>query len=85
MIYRPSLRSPVVEHAIVQLGQVTSAYTAREGFGLGLPLSKKLAERLGGGLSIESRLDHGTTVYVWLPLATVGEEKLAADRCVGFG
>jgi signal transduction histidine kinase len=70
---------------LTPFGQVTSAYTAREGFGLGLPLSKKLAERLGGGLSIESRLGHGTTVYVWLPLSIVTEEKLAAKQYVGFG
>jgi signal transduction histidine kinase len=49
-------------------GQVASAYTTTDGLGLGLPLSKKLAERLGGGMTIESKLEHGTTVYVWLPL-----------------
>ena len=61
-----------------------SAYTAREGFGLGLPLSKKLAERLGGGLSIDSKPGHGTTVYVWLPFVAVGAKADAPQQLVGF-
>jgi signal transduction histidine kinase len=55
---------------LTPFGQVASAYNARDGFGLGLPLSKKLAERLGGGLRIDSKLGQGTTVRVWLPLST---------------
>jgi len=54
---------------LTPFGQVASAYTAREGFGLGLPLSKKFVEHLGGALTIESDLGHGTTVYIWLPLS----------------
>ena len=59
---------------LTPFGQVASAYTAREGFGLGLPLSKKLAERLGGTLTIESQPGHGTTVSVWLPLSVAREQ-----------
>lgn len=69
---------------LTPFGQVAGAYTAREGFGLGLPLSKKLAERLGGNLTIESQLGRGTTVYVWLPLSAVSEEAPAAEQYVGF-
>jgi signal transduction histidine kinase len=69
---------------LTPFGQVSSAYTAREGFGLGLPLSKKLAESLGGGLTIESLLGSGTTVRVWLPIPSGSAEK-AAEEYVGFG
>jgi signal transduction histidine kinase len=48
-------------------GQVTSAYHAHEGFGLGLPLTNKLAQALGGGLTIESVPGQGTTVTIHLP------------------
>jgi len=62
---------------LTPFGQVASAYTAREGFGLGLPLSKKLAERLGGSLSIESRVGYGTTISVQLPASANGPEESA--------
>jgi len=48
-------------------GQVTTAYQAHEGFGLGLPLSRKLAEALGGELTLKSELGVGTVVTVRLP------------------
>jgi signal transduction histidine kinase len=58
-----------LEKIMTPFGQVDSAYHAREGFGLGLPLSKKLTERLGGTLSLESTLGQGTTVTLRLPRA----------------
>lgn len=39
-----------------------------EGIGIGLYLSKKLIELLGGKIEIESEVDKGTTVRVFLPL-----------------
>ena len=48
-------------------GQVTSAYHAHEGFGLGLPLTNKLAQALGGWLTIESVPGQGTAVTIHLP------------------
>ena len=42
-----------------------------EGVGLGLPLSKVLAELHGGRLAIESQLGKGTTVALVLPASRV--------------
>ena len=39
-----------------------------KGTGLGLPLSKSLAELLGGGISLKSEPDRGSTFYVVIPL-----------------
>ena len=39
----------------------------QEGSGLGLAVTNALVEQHGGTMTIESRLDHGTTVFVWLP------------------
>ncbi|MBV9860508.1 MAG: sensor histidine kinase [Alphaproteobacteria bacterium] len=66
-------------NVMTPFGQVESAYQAREGFGLGLPLSKKLAEALGGRLTLKSALGEGTTVTLHLPLVEApAEQALAA-------
>ena len=38
-----------------------------EGTGLGLTISRRLAEMLGGRLDIESRVDHGSTFTLTIP------------------
>jgi signal transduction histidine kinase len=53
---------------LAPFGQVDSSLSRKhEGSGLGLPLSAKLAEWLGGRLEIESEVGVGTTVRVTLP------------------
>jgi len=37
------------------------------GYGLGLPIAKKIIEYHNGRISIESKVNTGTTVLVWLP------------------
>jgi signal transduction histidine kinase len=54
--------------ALQDFGQVDSSLARRfEGSGLGLPLSRRLAELHGGTLEIESAPERGTTVTVRLP------------------
>jgi len=49
-------------------GQAGSIYSrAQSGSGLGLPLSKALVERHEGSLTIDSVLEHGTTVNIRFP------------------
>ncbi len=43
------------------------------GTGLGLAIVKHLVQAHGGELEIESQVDHGTTVHVVLPLATIDD------------
>jgi signal transduction histidine kinase len=40
------------------------------GAGLGLAISKLLAQALGGRITVESELGHGSTFTLWLPLRT---------------
>jgi len=57
-----------LQAALSDFGQVDGSLTRKyDGAGLGLPLSKKLAELHGGELVIESRPGTGTTVSVLFP------------------
>jgi signal transduction histidine kinase len=55
-----------IELALSSFGRVDNGLL-REGTGLGLPLTKKLAEMHGGGLDLVSQVGKGTTVTVWMP------------------
>ena len=53
----------------------------KKGFGLGLAISRRLAEQLGGGLSVESQLGAGSRFTVILPnrAPTVAGSELASE------
>ena len=40
----------------------------KPGAGLGLAISRVLAEALGGHISVESEMGHGSTFTLWLPI-----------------
>ena len=46
-----------------------------EGTGIGLGISKKLVEMMGGTLGVESEIDKGSCFWVELPLAEMVSEK----------
>jgi signal transduction histidine kinase len=65
-----------IPKALERFGQVDSRLERKyEGTGLGLPLSRQLAEMHGGELVLESTVGAGTTVTVTLP-----RERLAARQ-----
>jgi len=54
--------------ALRPFGQIDSSLARQyQGTGLGLPLSKAMAELHGGGLELASTPGQGTTATVWLP------------------
>jgi PAS domain S-box-containing protein len=57
-----------VERLFVPFERVGSEHSAIEGTGLGLPLSKRLAEAMGGTLDLASTPQQGSTFWVELPL-----------------
>ena len=56
-----------IPKVMTPFGQVASAYQSHDGFGLGLPLTKRLTEALGGSFILNSVLGEGTTATVRLP------------------
>jgi NtrC-family two-component system sensor histidine kinase KinB len=59
--------------AAERLGKIFDRFSSFSdgGSGLGLALVRRLVESLGGQISVESRLGHGTTFRFTLPVATV--------------
>jgi two-component system cell cycle sensor histidine kinase PleC len=70
-----------LEIALAPFGQIEGHFNRKyEGVGLGLPLSKRLAELHGGSLEIRSQCDRGTSVTVTLP-----KERLFRTQYQRFG
>jgi signal transduction histidine kinase len=62
-----------LDKVMTPFGQVANVYRTHEGFGLGLPLTRRLVEALGGSFSLSSVLGEGTTATVRLPYVPVEE------------
>ncbi len=71
-----------ISKALAPFGQVDSALSRKyEGTGLGLPLTKKFIEIMGGSFEIESEEDKGTTIRFSLPINTpILEKETDADK-----
>jgi signal transduction histidine kinase len=62
------IKAEDIPKVLEPFGQVESELSQRhQGTGLGLPLTKELAELHGGSLTMESSVDVGTTVTITLP------------------
>jgi signal transduction histidine kinase len=68
-----------IPKALERFGQIDNRLARKyDGTGLGLPLSKRLAELHGGTLQLESEVGHGTTVTVTFPSHRLLGERAAA-------
>ncbi len=66
-----------IEIVLQPFGQVESAHTrSHDGTGLGLPITKSLAEMHGGSMTVESTVGKGTDIIVRFPASRVGSAAL---------
>lgn len=70
------IRSEDMQKLFQTFSQIDSGITREhEGTGLGLSICRKLAEALGGGLSVESEFGSGSVFAVTLPLTEAGDKR----------
>jgi signal transduction histidine kinase len=70
--------------ALSAFGQLDNPYTrSHQGTGLGLPMVKALAELHGGRFTIDSELERGTAVTIWLPNEPVIHPEASIDSDLG--
>jgi signal transduction histidine kinase len=64
--------------------QVDSGHSrAREGSGLGLTISRRLARLMGGDLTLATKVGEGSTFTLWVPADDVSQEAEAEPAIVG--
>ena len=64
----PGIPADAMERLFVPFERLSGEQSAVEGTGLGLPLSKRLAEAMGGMLDLETAVDQGSTFWIELAL-----------------
>ncbi len=72
-----------IAKAMAAFGQVDNALSRKyEGTGLGLPLTKKFVELMGGKFGLQSELNVGTTITFSLPRTFKGGEGIVVKKTI---
>jgi signal transduction histidine kinase/CheY-like chemotaxis protein len=77
----PGIRPEHLELLFTPFERLGAEHTNVEGTGIGLALSRRLAEAMGGTLDVETALGQGTTFWVQLPVVEGPMERY--ERLVG--
>src|SRR5258706_8644893 len=63
------LNAQQLAHLFEVFNRLGASNSSVQGAGIGLVISKKLSELMGGRIEVQSREGHGSTFTVWLPAA----------------
>lgn len=74
-----------VKHVFNEFETVGNVARHHKGTGLGMPISKRLVEGMGGGLWLESEVGVGTTFFIALPQERVLDESFYRSRPDSWG
>jgi CheY-like chemotaxis protein/anti-sigma regulatory factor (Ser/Thr protein kinase) len=75
----PGIPAAKMDHLFLPFARLDTNPAIVEGIGLGLAISKRLIELMGGRIGVESRPGEGCTFWITLPLA-VEEESVATSE-----
>ncbi len=67
----PGIDSSDLPHLFERFYRADKSRSQAEGFGLGLSIAQRLVESNDGTISIQSKLDHGTTITFKLPASAL--------------
>ena len=73
----PGIRAELIDRLFTPFERLEADEAGVEGTGLGLALSRRLVEAMGGRIGVQSQVGEGTVVSFVLP---VGAEEVAADE-----
>jgi signal transduction histidine kinase/ActR/RegA family two-component response regulator len=74
-----------IEKLFKPFERLSAGDSATEGIGLGLAISKRIIELMGGEIGVESVVDQGSSFWIELPLAARGVELLERPGTVVIG
>ena len=74
-----------IKHVFNEFETVGNVATHHKGTGLGMPISKRLMQNMGGDLSLESVVGEGTSFYIDIPVDKVLSEEMYRSRPDAWG
>ncbi|MGH9295413.1 MAG: ATP-binding protein, partial [Acidimicrobiales bacterium] len=79
----PGIAHEQLDRLFVPFERLGAEHTSVEGTGIGLALSRQLAEAMGGALGVDTEMGRGSTFYVELPVAEGPVERLERLKLAG--
>jgi CheY-like chemotaxis protein len=76
----PGIPAENLERLFTPFERLGADQSGIEGTGLGLALSKRLVDAMGGEIGVKSVIGHGSTFWVDLPLTESQAERLVRER-----